>query len=71
LEWINTHLAIDNNQNQFWNLYTKAEILAALGSEKEALAVIKDARKKAASNPGGDFGYVKKCDDLTSRLKSN
>ena len=69
LEWMNTYLAIGNNSGQFWNVHTKARILAALGKKKEAIATAKDSLEKAKNFERGDFGYIKRNEDLISSLK--
>jgi len=69
LEWMNKYLAIGENSGQFWNIHTKAQILAKLGRKKEAIAVAKDSMEKAKNFASGDFGYVKRNEDLIASLK--
>ena len=69
LEWMNTYLAIGDNSNQFWQVHTKARILAKMGRKKEAIETAKDSMEKAKNFPQGDFGYVKRNEDLISSLK--
>ena len=69
LEWINTYLAQGENSGQFWNVHTKARILAKLGKKKEAMATAKDSLEKAKNFANGDFGYIKRNEELISSLK--
>lgn len=68
LEWMNSYLAIGENSNQFWNIHTKARILAKLGRKKEAIAAAKESMEKAKAS-GNDFGYIKRNEDLIATLK--
>ncbi|MEP5613967.1 MAG: DUF2911 domain-containing protein [Cyclobacteriaceae bacterium] len=70
LEWMNMYLAVGENSNQFWNVHTKAQILAKLGMKKEALATAEESLMNAKSNDGGDFGYIKRNEDLIAEVKS-
>lgn len=69
LEWMNKYLSVGENSSQFWHLHTKARILAKLGKKKEAIEVAKDSMEKAKNFPSGDFGYVKRNEDLIASLK--
>lgn len=69
LEYINKYLAIGENSKQFWNVHTKAKIQAALGQKKEAIATAKESIETAKANPNGDFGYIKRNEDLIKSLK--
>ncbi len=69
LDYMNKYLAIGENNMQFWNVHTKARILAAMGKKKEAIEVAKKSMEGAKSNPNGDFGYVKRNQDLIDSLK--
>ena len=69
LEWMNTYLAIGENSGQFWNVHVKAQILAKMGKKKEAIETAKDSMEKAKNFPQGDFGYVKRNQDLIDSLK--
>jgi len=69
LEWMNLYLAIGENSGQFWNVHTKAQILAKLGKKKEAIATAKDSMEKAQNFEAGDFGYIKRNQDLIDSLK--
>lgn len=67
LEWMNTYLAIGENANQFWNMHTKAKILAALGNKKEAVAAAENSLGKATE--GKNAAYIKMNNDLIASLK--
>lgn len=69
LEWMNLYLASDNTKGQFWNIHLKAQILAKLGKKKEAIETAKKSIEIAKANEGGDFGYVKRNEDLIASLK--
>lgn len=69
LEWINMYLAQGENSKQFWNVYLKAQILAKMGKKKEAIAAAQESMAAAKAYPQGDFGYVKRNEDLIASLK--
>ncbi|QSE96534.1 DUF2911 domain-containing protein [Fulvivirga lutea] len=69
LEWMNMYLSVGENAKQFWHLHTKARILAALGNKKEAKATAEKSMELAKAFPNGDFGYVKRNEDLIATLK--
>lgn len=68
LEWVNLYLGEGENAKQFWNVHLKAQILAKLGKNKEAIAAANDSIEKAKANPGGDFGYIKRNEDLLASI---
>ncbi|WP_425392543.1 DUF2911 domain-containing protein [Ekhidna sp.] len=69
LEWMNKYLSMGENSGQFWHVHTKAQIQAKLGMKKEAIATAKDSMEKAKNFPNGDFGYIKRNEDLIASLK--
>jgi hypothetical protein len=69
LEWVNLYLAVGENSKQFWNVHLKAKILADLGKKKEAIAAAEESMATAKANESGDFGYVKRNEDLIAELK--
>lgn len=69
LEWINMYLAVGENGKQFWHVHTKAKILAKLGNNKEAKATAEKSIELAKAFDGGDFGYVKRNEELIASLK--
>ncbi len=68
LTWIDTYLAEGNNSQQFWNLHLKAKVLAKMGNKKEAKKVAEKSIELAKQNISGDFGYVKRNQDLIDSL---
>ncbi|ADR20154.1 hypothetical protein MATR_22300 [Marivirga tractuosa] len=68
LKWIDSYLAEGNNSAQFWNLHLKAQILAKMGNKKEAKKVAEKSIELAKQNSSGDFGYVKRNQDLIDSL---
>ncbi|WP_296618705.1 DUF2911 domain-containing protein [Marivirga sp.] len=68
LKWVDAYLAEGNNSAQFWNLHLKAQILAKLGDKKEAKKVAEKSIELAKKNSSGDFGYVKRNQDLIDSL---
>lgn len=69
LEWVNTYLATGENSTQFWNVHLKAQILAKQGNKKEAIKVAKESMAAAKAYEAGDFGYIKRNEDLIASLK--
>lgn len=69
LKWMNLYLAEGDNSSQFWNVHLKAQILAKLGNKKEAIATAEESLEKAKKNEGGDFGYIKRNEDLIKEAK--
>ena len=67
LEWMNLYLAIGENANQFWNMHTKARILAALGNKKEAIAAAQNSLEKATESKNA--AYIKRNEDLIAEVK--
>ncbi len=68
LEWMNLYLADDKNAKQFWHVHTKAQIQAKLGDKKGAKETAKKSMELAKSSPQGDFGYIKRNEDLIAGL---
>lgn len=69
LKWVNTYLATGENSKQFWNVHLKAQILAKQGNKKEAIKVAKESMAAAKAYEAGDFGYIKRNEDLIASLK--
>ncbi len=69
LEYMNTYLAIEGNDSQFWQIHTKAQILAAMGNKKEAIATANESLAKAKASERGDFGYIQRNEDLIAKVK--
>lgn len=68
LKWMNMYLAIGENSTQFWHVHTKAKILAAMGNKKEAKATALASMEMAKNFPQGDFGYIKRNQELIDGL---
>jgi len=63
-------LAIEANPNAFWNIHTKARMLASKGDKKsikEAIATAEESLAKAKA-ADSDFGYIKRNEDLIAEL---
>lgn len=69
LTWADAYLTTGENSKQFWNVHAKAQILAKQGNKKEAIKVAKESIAIAKANPSGDFGYVKRNEELIASLK--
>ncbi|HNP19711.1 MAG TPA: DUF2911 domain-containing protein [Fulvivirga sp.] len=69
LKWMDMYLAVGENSKQFWNVHTKARIQAALGDKKGAKATAMQSMETAKANEQGDFGYIKRNEDLIASLK--
>ena len=67
LKWIN--IAINKKDEAFWMHYRKAEILAKLGNDKEALETAK-AVIEMAKEAEDDYGYTAKSKKLIKEIKS-
>lgn len=69
LKWVNMYLAEGKNSEQFWNVHLKAQILAKMGKKKEAIEAANESIKAAKASPQGDFGYIKRNEELIASLK--
>ncbi len=67
LKWMDIYLA--ENPTQFWNIHTKARMLAKKGDKKAAIATAQASLKLAKESTSGDFGYIKRNEDLIAELK--
>ena len=68
IEWMSK--AIEANPNAFWNIHTKAQMLAKKGDKKsikEAIATAEESLAKAKA-ADSDFGYIKRNEDLIAAL---
>jgi len=68
IEWMGK--AIEANPNAFWNIHTKAQMLAKKGDKKSIKAAIATAEESMAKAKAADsdFGYVKRNEDLIAEL---
>ncbi|MBV6644098.1 MAG: DUF2911 domain-containing protein [Cyclobacteriaceae bacterium] len=69
LEWVTMYLAEGENSKQFWNVHLKARILAKMGKKKEAIETAESSKEMAANFANGDFGYIKRNEDLIAEIK--
>lgn len=69
LKWMDMYLAVGENGKQFWHVHTKAQIQAKLGDKKGAKETATKSMELAKASPNGDFGYVKRNEDLIASLK--
>jgi len=69
LAWMNK--ACEKRPEAFWYTHRKAELLFAMGRNKEALEAAAKSLEAAKSNEDGDFGYVKMNEDLMNRIKAS
>ncbi len=65
-------LAIEGNPNAFWNIHTKARMLAKKGDKASIKEAIKTAELSLAKarEADSDFGYIKRNQDLIAELQS-
>lgn len=69
VKWVDMYLADGENSGQFWNIHLKAQILAKKGDKKAAIKAANDSLEKAKVFERGDFGYIKRNEDLIASLK--
>ncbi len=67
LEWMNK--AIEKRAEAFWYVHNKAKILAKMGKKKEAIAAANKSIELAKAYKDGDFGYIKRNEELIESLK--
>lgn len=67
LTWINK--AIEKRPDAFWLIHSKAELLAKMGKKKEAIAAANKSIEIAKKSENGDYGYIKKNEELIKGLK--
>ncbi len=72
IAWMEMYLADGENSGQFWNIHLKARMLAKKGDKKSikaAIAAAEDSLAKAKAFERGDFGYIKRNEELLASLK--
>lgn len=67
LEWMTK--ACEMRPEAFWMMYAKAELLQKMGKNKEAKAAAMKSIEVAKASERGDFGYIKKNEELIESLK--
>jgi len=68
LAWID--IAMEKRPDAFWYTHQKAQILAKLGRNKEAITVAEASMAAAKANADGDYGYVLNNETLINELKA-
>ena len=68
IAWMDMYL--EANPKSFWNIHTKARMLAKKGDKKSVKEAIATAEKsiEIAKAAGDDFGYIKRNEDLIAEL---
>jgi hypothetical protein len=69
LEWMNK--SVEMSPNAFWYVHRQAELLGKMGRKEEAIKTAERSMQMAKANKDGDFGYVKRNEDLIGTLRSN
>lgn len=54
----------------FWYVHRHAELLGQMGKKDEAIATAEKSLKMAKENKEGDYGYVKRNEELIGKLKA-
>ncbi|MBL4577864.1 MAG: dihydrolipoamide dehydrogenase, partial [Flavobacteriales bacterium] len=67
LKWID--IAIEKRDDAFWYIHNRAQILGDLGKKKEAIAAAEKSMEMAKVYEDGDFGYIKRNEELIAKLK--
>ena len=67
LEWMNK--AIEKRAEAFWYVHNKAKILKKMGKKKEAIETANKSIELAKAYKDGDFGYIKRNEELIESLK--
>jgi DUF2911 family protein len=66
LKWMDIYL--ENHPKEFWNIHTKAQIQAKMGDKKGAKETAKKSLELAKASERGDFGYIKRNEELIKSL---
>jgi len=66
LKWMDMYL--ENHPKEFWNIHTKAKIQAKMGDKKGAKETAKQSLELAKASERGDFGYIKRNEELLKSL---
>jgi hypothetical protein len=67
LVWMNK--SVEMNAEAFWYVHRKAELLGKMGKKDEAIQTAEKSLAMAKANADGDFGYVKRNEELIAKLK--
>jgi hypothetical protein len=68
LKWINEYFSDGKHAEEFWNLNFKAQVQKELGDKAGAIASAQKSTEIAKKNKDGDFGYIKRNDELIKSL---
>ena len=68
LKWINEYFADGKHAEEFWNLNFKAQVQKEFGDKAGAIASAQKSTEIAKKNKDGDFGYIKRNDELIKSL---
>ncbi len=69
LSWVNSYLEMDGHDTHFWYMYLKAQILAKLGRQEEAIETAEKSIALARKSPRGDLGYIKRNEAIIASFK--
>jgi hypothetical protein len=61
--------AVSMNDGAFWWQHSYAKMLADHGDTKAAIAAAQKSLEAAKASEGGDFGYIKRNEDLLATLQ--
>ena len=71
-KWANEYFANGKHADEFWNMHYMAQIQLAAGEKETALATanksLEIAKAAAAKSNNGDFGYIKRNEDLIKQI---
>lgn len=67
LVWMNK--SVEMSTDAFWYVHRKAELLGKMGKKDEAIQTAEKSLAMAKANADGDFGYVKRNEELIAKLK--
>lgn len=67
LVWMNK--SVEMKPEAFYYIHRQAELLSKMGRKDEAIAAAEKSLQMAKANADGDFGYVKRNEDLIAKLK--
>lgn len=71
IKYLNKYFAsFPEEENKYWNQYTKAEILVGLGDNRQARDLAEKVIDQAQNDPNGDKGYVTFANQLISKMDS-
>jgi tetratricopeptide (TPR) repeat protein len=63
--------SLEMRPDAFWYVHRHAELLGKMGKKDEAIATAEKSLKMARENEDGDYGYVKRNEELIAKLKAN